>query len=209
MEKYRNILTNYLPAAAVPQILDWLSSSNVQLNISRSRSTKLGDYRSPHLVSYHKISVNHDLNRYHFLLTLVHELAHLKTYERYKDRVNPHGKEWKSNFKALMQPFLNESVFPADLLLPVKKYLENPSYSTSNTALLKELRKYDGPKDYLTLDDLPMEALFRINNGAVFKKLEKLRKRYKCIRMDNKRMYLVNPLVKVIPVENQDRASRL
>lgn len=200
MEKYRAILQNYLPAASIPQLLSWLSESNVQLSISKSRSTKLGDYRPPYRVKYHKISVNHDLNKYQFLLTLVHELAHLKTFEAHKNKVSPHGKEWKSNFRELMQPFLNEAVFPADLLEPVKKYLVNPSSSTSNTALLKEFRRYDGPKDYFTLEELPENSLFRIHNGVVYKKVEKLRKRYKCLRMDNNRMYLVSPLVKVVPL---------
>lgn len=203
MEAYREILLKYLPHAAVQQIFEWLTQSNVQLNISKSRSTKLGDYRPPHRVKYHKISVNHDLNKYQFLLTLVHELAHLKTYEAYRNKVNPHGKEWKLRFRELMMPFLNESVFPADLLEPLRKYLENPSSSTSNSSLLHELRRYDGPKDYFTLDELPEHSLFRIHNGVVFKKVEKLRKRYKCLRLDNHRMYLVSPLVKVIPVQER------
>ena len=203
MKKYREILEKYLPEPAVPQILEWLTSSNVQLNISRSRTTKLGDYRSPHKVNYHKISVNHDLNRYQFLLTLVHELAHLRTFETYKNRVRPHGKEWKACFREMMDPFLNASVFPADLLLPVKQYMQNPSSSTSNTALLKAMREHDGPKDYFTLDELPMDSLFRIHNGVVFRKVEKLRKRYKCIRLDNKRIYVVSPLMKVVPVDGR------
>jgi hypothetical protein len=63
------------------------------------------------------------------------------------------------------------------------------------------MRNYDGPKDYITLEEIPMESLFRIHNGVVFKKIEKLRKRYKCIRMDNRRVYVVSPMMKVIPVE--------
>jgi len=201
MKKYREILEKYLPDGSVPLILEWLTSSNVQLHISRSRTSKLGDYRAPYVVDYHKISVNHDLNRYQFLLTLVHELAHLKTYETHRNKVKPHGREWKSNFKKMMEPFLNEMIFPADLLVPVKRYMVNPSSSTANTTLLKEMRRYDGPKDYFTLEELPMDSLFRIHNGVVFKKIEKLRKRYKCIRIDNRRIYLVSPLMKVIPVE--------
>ena len=201
MKNYRAILEKYLPAASVPLILEWLSGSNVQLHITRSRTSKLGDYRSPYGVTYHKISVNHDLNRYQFLLTLVHELAHLRTFEEYKHRVRPHGKEWKAKFRELMQPFLDETVFPADLLGPVRNYLKNPSSSSSNTGLLTAMRRYDGARDYLTLEDIPMESLFRIHNGVVFKKLEKLRKRYKCIRMDNRRVYVVSPMMKVVPVE--------
>lgn len=202
MDTYKNILEKYIPQAAVSQILELLSQSNVQLNISRSRSTKLGDYRPPFKVGYHKISVNHDLNKYQFLLTLVHELAHLKTFDSYKNRVKPHGKEWKSSFKDLMRPFLNESVFPEELLISVSRYMTNPASSTSNTLLLEAFRKYDGPKDYITLDEMPMQSLFRIHNGVVFKKIEKLRKRYKCLRLDNNRLYLVNPLTKVVPVED-------
>lgn len=201
MSSYKDILEKYIPKTAVPQILEWLTSSNVQLNITKSRSTKLGDYRSPYKVSFHKISVNYDLNKYQFLLTLVHEFAHLKTFEKYKNNVKPHGKEWKSYFKTLMKPFLNESVFPPELLVTVKNYMLNPSSSTSNTELLKKMRAYDGPQDYLTLEDIPMMSTFRIHNGIVFKKMEKLRKRYKCIRLDNKRTYLVNPMVKVVLVE--------
>lgn len=202
MKKYKEVLEKYLPEAAVPQILEWLENSNVQLNITRSRSTKLGDYRSPHKVSYHKISINHDLNKYHFLITLVHEIAHLKTWIKNKNRVKPHGQEWKHYFIELMQPFLNEEVFPKDLLDPVTNYFKNPSSSTSNTNLLNELRRYDGPKDYLTLDDLPDDVMFRIHNGVVFKKIEKLRKRYKCIRLDNRRIYLVSGMAKVVPVKD-------
>ncbi len=202
MKNYREILERYLPAAAVPLILEWLTHSNVQLNITRSRTTKLGDYRSPYGVKYHKISVNHDLNKYQFLLTVVHELAHLKTFEQYRNRVRPHGKEWKSKFRELMQPFLTKEVFPADLLIHVTKYLQNPSSSTSNTSLLREMRRYDKAGDYFTLEDLPMDSLFRIHNGVVFKKVEKLRKRYKCIRLDNKRVYVVSPLMKVVPVND-------
>lgn len=201
MDKYRIILEKYIPLPAIPLIIEWLSQSNVQLNISRTRSTKLGDYRPPFKVAYHKISVNYDLNKYQFLLTLVHEIAHLKTFERYKNRIKPHGVEWKSSFKQLMEPLLNKDVFPPDLLISVEQYMKNPASSTSNTILLEAFRKYDGPKDYITLDEMPMHSMFRIHNGVVFKKIEKLRKRYKCLRMDNKRLYLVNPLTKVVPVE--------
>ena len=202
MKKYRKILEKYLPEAAVAQILDWLSNSNIQLNISKSRSTKLGDYRAPFKVNYHKISVNHDLNKYQFLLTLVHEFAHLKTFEEFDNKVKPHGMEWKSNFKNLMEPFLNDKIFPSDLLMPIKKYMDNPSSSTSNSVLLNEFRRYDGPRDYLVLEELPMDSFFRIYNGVVFKKIEKLRKRYKCIRIDNNRIYLVSSMAKVVLVEN-------
>jgi len=202
MRKYREILYEYIPEAAIDIILHWLENSNVQLSITRSRNSKLGDYRPPIKNKYHKISVNHDLNRYQFLLTLVHEFAHLQMWEKYKNRVKPHGVEWKIMFSDLMEPFLTTEVFPEDLLKSIIKYLKNPSSSTSNSELLSAMRKHDTDKgDYLILEDLPDEAVFRIDNGFVFRKGEKLRKRFKCLRLDNKRMYLVSPMVKVVPVE--------
>jgi len=200
MKTYSAILSKYIPQAAIDEILEWLESFNAELKITRSRTTKLGDYRPPIKFKYHKISVNHDLNKFQFLITLVHEFAHLCTWNKFKNKVKPHGKEWKEEYKILMEPFLNQTIFPDDMLEVLKKYLVNPASSTSDHALLKILRKYDGPKDYFTLEDLPMNAEFRIHNGFVFKKIEKLRKRFKCKRLDNNRMYLVSPLMKVIPV---------
>jgi hypothetical protein len=203
MSAYKEILFRYIPEPSVNEILTWLETSNVQLNITKTRNSKLGDYRPPQKVKYHKISVNHDLNKYQFLLTLVHEFAHLKAWEQYGNKIKPHGIEWKNTFRSMMSSFLNSTVFPEDLLQVVKKYLRNPSSSTSNSELLTVMRRYDDHQDFLTLEDLPTDAIFQIDNGFVFKKVEKLRKRYKCIRMDNKRMYLVSPMVKVVPWKNQ------
>ena len=201
MNTYKDILLKYIPEKAVDEILNWMKTSNVQLNIKRSRNSKLGDYRPPQKVNYHKISVNHDLNKHQFLLTLVHEFAHLKNWEQYGNKVKPHGIEWKNSFRLMMKPFLKTTVFPEDLLFAIIKYLRNPSSSTSNTELLIVMRKYDDSQDFLTLEDLPQDAVFKIDNGFIFKKVEKLRKRYKCLRLDNKRMYLVSPMVKVVPIE--------
>jgi len=201
MPSYNEILKEYIPDTAVQGVMELLRSANVQLKITRNRSTKLGDYRPPFKVKYHKISVNHDLNSYHFLLTLIHEFAHLKNWEKHKNKVRPHGIEWKKEFQNLMLPFLNESVFPADLLSVLKRYMKNPAASTSNVSLLQHLRKYDKNEPSLVLADLPDNAVFRIQNGFVFQKLEKMRKRYKCRRLDNKRIYLVSPLIEVTLVE--------
>ena len=117
------------------------------------------------------------------------------------NKVKPHGKEWKTEFKQLMQPFLIDAVYPEDLLIELKKYMLNPTATTSNIQLLQHLRKYDTKNDYLILADLPDNALFKIQNGFTFQKMEKMRKRYKCRRLDNHKIYLVSPLIEVFPVE--------
>ena len=112
MKTYKEVLLDYIPEESVLPVLDFLNTSNVQLKITKSRSTKLGDYRPPIRSKFHKISVNHDLNKYNFLITLIHEFAHLNTWEEHKRKVKPHGKEWKQKFRELMDPYINESIFP-------------------------------------------------------------------------------------------------
>jgi hypothetical protein len=200
MKAYKEILSDYIPEESVSTILNWLTTSNVQLKITKSRSTKLGDYRPPIRHKFHKISVNHDLNKYHFLITLAHEFAHLKIWEVYGRKVKPHGKEWKLKFRELMDGFMNESVFPKDILVVLTRFLKNPTSSSVNLELTKKLREYDTHSNYLTLEELPDDSIFKIYNGVIFRKLEKMRKRYKCQRLDNKRIYLISPIMEVVPV---------
>lgn len=201
MPAYNTILLKYLPEHSVSTIVQWLQEMNVQLKISRKRNTKLGDYRPPFRHHYHRISVNHDLNPFHFLLTLIHEFAHVKTWTKYKNHVRPHGKEWKTEFIDLMKPFLNEDIFPKALLPHVVKYMSNPTSSTSNNDLLRHLRNYDPVNNSAILADLPDHSYFSIPNGLVFQKLEKIRIRYKCKRIDNHRIYLINPMIYVDRVD--------
>ncbi|HAD34265.1 MAG TPA: hypothetical protein DCF44_07170 [Chitinophagaceae bacterium] len=44
------------------------------------------------------MSVNGNLNSYHFLITLLHEIAHMLVWEQFRNRVKPHGLEWKHVF---------------------------------------------------------------------------------------------------------------
>jgi hypothetical protein len=200
MKPYKETLLDYLPEKAVPIALKWIENSNVQLKITKSRSSKLGDYRPPLLKKFHRISVNSDLNKYHFLITFVHEYAHLKNWELHSRKVKPHGNEWKKAFREQMEPFMNEDIFPQDLKPIVVQYLKNPNSSTMNTRLVKKLREYDTVRNYLTLEELPFNSWFRIYNGIVFEKLEKMQKRFKCRRIDTNRIYMVSPIIRVIPI---------
>jgi hypothetical protein len=162
----------------------------------------LGDYRPPIKHKYHRISVNHDLNKYQFLITLIHEFAHLKTWDQYQRKVKPHGVEWKNKFSEMLSPFMNENIFPADVLKVLQKFQKNPGSTVADAELTKKLRGYDDGESVFTLEDIPDQGIFKIHNGLVFKKIEKLRKRYKCKRMDNNRIYLINALMEVVPVND-------
>src|SRR5262245_57525433 len=135
-------LRAHLPAASWPVVVSWLRRNPVVVRISPSRRSKLGDYRVASRNQPHRISVNADLNRYAFLVVLVHEFAHHTTFQRYR-RHQPHGREWKTEYKRLMRPFMGREVFPADVLHALEHHLEDaPSSSCTDHDLMRVLRRY-------------------------------------------------------------------
>ncbi len=200
------ILEQYLPPAAAPIIAKWIDVYQTEFKISRTRTTKLGDYRSPFKGENHKISVNYNLNPYAFLVTTVHEFAHLLTYNQHKNKAKPHGDEWKNNFKLMMQPFFELDVFPETLKKVLVTYLQNPAASScSDVNLVRILKQYDQIKpDVMVVEKLPTHALFKLKNGREFKKLERIRKRYRCIEIKTGREYLFNPLAEVYIIDGNE-----
>jgi SprT protein len=202
----RKVLEPHLPLESIRFIIDWLIFHKVQLRISNSRTTKLGDYRPPRPGTIPRISVNHNLNKYSFLITLVHEMAHHMVMEvkhplisfRKRKHPKPHGPEWQSHYQDLMIPFMIPAIFPQDIMDVMKQYLENPKASTTaDQKLFRVLKKYDLPDGSEFLDKLPFDAVFHLRNGRSFRKKEKMRKRYRCISIDNGRIYLFNPMAQV------------
>ena len=186
-----------MPAEAVDQITEWIISFGIHLKITRERSTKLGDFRPGPGVRGHTITINHTLNQYAFLLTLVHEIAHFVNWNNFGNKVKPHGAEWKRSFAEMMQPFLGNTVFPDQVLTAVKLYLRNPAASSCvDENLLRILREFDS-EQCLLLEDLPVNALFKLKTGRVFRKGEQRRKYFRCVELESKRHFLVNPLAEV------------
>ena len=193
-----NILAEYMPSGAAPIIARWIDYFQCEFKISKSRATKLGDYRHPFRGVGHKISVNNNLNVYAFLVTTVHEFAHLLTWNDHKNKVKPHGEEWKKNFKKMMVPFIDKQIFPEDIQQAIVSYLTNPSAaSCTDLKLSRALKKYDVISEATRLEELPIHATFVIKDGRRFKKGERLRKRYRCVSLDNGNTYLFNPLAEV------------
>jgi SprT protein len=204
----RKHLVPHLDEAVLDSIIDWLIDKKVQLRISKSRSTKLGDYRYPKPGSPPRISVNHNLNRYSFLITLVHEMAHHDVYLtmqekgfnflRKKKPIKPHGQEWKAAYRQRMAPYLNAWIFPEEVLSVLQDYFENPRASSSaDHHLARMLKTFDHPNGKVILETLPLDAVFHLPNNKKFQKKEKVRTRYRCICLKTKRIYLFNPLAEV------------
>ncbi|WP_142603348.1 SprT family zinc-dependent metalloprotease [Solitalea koreensis] len=193
------VLQKFIPAEAAPLIVKWIDHYQVALKITRNRNSKLGDYRHPYGKAGHRISVNHNLNCYSFLITLVHEFAHMLNWNRHKNKVKPHGLEWKQAFQEMMAPFFEMNIFPEDILLALKAYMNNPAASScSDVKLMRVLKQYDRKQeDMVTVETLPLNAFFAMKNGRKFQKLELIRKRYRCVELSTRRMYLFNPLAEV------------
>lgn len=188
-----------MPVAAAPIISRWIDHFQCEFKVSRNRHTKFGDYRAPHDKNGHRISVNYDLNPYAFLVTTVHEFAHLYTWNLHHHKVKPHGAEWKANFKRMMQPFFEQQLFPEDIHHAIMRYLENPAASScADLNLFRTLKKYDPVKeDKVTVEKIPLNKLFKWKDGRVFRRENLLRKRYRCIEISTKRIYLFNPMAEV------------
>ncbi len=182
-------------------ISEWIREYKFRFIITKSRLTKLGDYTSPRNGKSHQITVNGNLNPYAFLITLVHEIAHLITWNKYKNKFLPHGKEWKEEFRILLGILTEMKIFPDDILENLRNYMKNPFASgCTDMNLVKALKKYDLNSDYIHLEDVTDNSIFIMKNGRKFIKGEKLRKRFKCQEIQSRKYFLVSPVAEVIQV---------
>jgi hypothetical protein len=198
LERNQSILYKYIPEKAVPVIAEWIYEHDFKLRIKKSRSSKYGDYRPPVNGENHQITINYDMNKYAFLITLVHEIAHLTNWNKRQNRVKPHGEEWKDEYKRLMRHFMDYEIFPIDVIEALKRYMSNPAASScSDLNLLRVLKRYDDRQDTILLEDVKLGSTFAYNGSRYFIKGEQVRKRFKCKELKTKRDYLFNPLTEV------------
>lgn len=204
MERLINQLKPYLPVGTAPVIADWIVRTNCEFRIAGNRKSKLGDYRAPYGGRGHRISVNYNLNPYAFLITTVHEFAHLQTWQRHGARVKPHGVEWKAGFRQLMTPFFERNIFPDDIRIAIGAYLQNPAASScGDLQLFRTLSRYDEsqnrPQGYTYLENIPDGNYFKTRDGRLFQKSEKIRVRFRCREISTRRIYLFSPVAEVLP----------
>ena len=166
-----------------------IDDENLSIKVVKQRITKHGDFRKSNNQKC-IITINKCNNKYRFLMTLIHEIAHYYTYKENKF-AKPHGIKWKTMFKNISKPFLNNSIFPENLLNSLQEHMKNPMSSFSyDSKVSKELDKYDDENDDLVyLDELPINSVFKYR-GKRFIKIEKKRKRYLCECVSDKRNYL-------------------
>jgi len=190
-ERVFTILQTHVPASAVEYCFSLWHTSPFELKITRSRQTKVGDFTSRRTKNHPRITLNDDLNVYLFLVTYVHEVAHLRVYLKYGGRVDPHGEEWKTTFTDLMLPLLWESVFPVEILHELRRHMINPKASSfADTTLTQAFRRFDKKSSQMILSEVPEGSIFRLQ-GKYFKKGRLRRTRVLCRELKSKSDYLV------------------
>ena len=189
-----NVLQKYLPEHAVANCFELIKANHVHLKIVNERQTRHGDYRKD-TQGFHLITVNSSLNKYRFLITLIHEIAHLVAFEKYGRMIKPHGEEWKTTFQRLMVPFIRPEIFPNQLLPLLARHFRNPKASSDTDAklaiALKAFDEKETEKNYIF--EIPMGSNFRIHNGKIFKKMALRVKRYECLEVSSGSLYLFQP----------------
>ncbi len=196
------VLSKYLPEHAVAPVFDLIVQNQVHLRVVNQRVTRHGDYRKgPD--GKHEITVNANLNPYKFLITLIHEIAHLVAFEKFGRNIKPHGNEWKYTFQRLMVPYIRPEIFPGSLLPLVARHFKNPSASSDVDATLTlALKQFDGQNDKSYIFEIPYGSRFRIHNGKIFQKGALRIKRYECLEISSGRLYLFNPNAEVELLHN-------
>ncbi len=194
-DKVKSTFARFIPIEYVGYVAELFFTSKVRFSIVKSRTTKLGDFRAGINGDKHRITVNGNLNQFSFLITTLHEFAHLKTYEKFGWKVKPHGEEWKNEYRSLLLPVINSGKLPSDIEKAlVNSLVKTKASSCTDHQLSRILHRYDQhPEGAVLLENLPFNSIFEVN-GKSFKKGPLRRKRYVCEEINSNRKYLVNSL---------------
>ena len=192
-------LKAYLPVGFERMVAELLLEYPIIFTITTPRSTKLGDYRRPQSGELkHRISVNGNLNSFSFLVTTLHEIAHLQAFVIHGNLIKPHGEEWKQTYRNLLWPAIQTGLLPKEIESALMKSLTNTKASScSDTQLSRVLKQYDvTPTNEVSLEEIPKNATF-VLQGKLFRKGDLRRTRFVCEEIHTKRKFLVHTLASV------------
>ena len=203
-ENISKALIRYIPECYIPYVVELMFSENLAFRISKPRKTKAGDYRPPYKGEPHRISINGDLNAYAFLITTVHEFAHMTTFVKYGGNVLPHGLEWKNEFKRLLIPVLEKKELPESIEKALVKSLNNlKASSCTDTGLMRALREFNQLDETLELlENIGNNMTFRLGK-MTFQRGILRRRKYLCTEVNTGKKYLVNRLAEVEPLKDK------
>ena len=190
-------LEKHIPKASEAYVLKLIKKEDLIIKVKSERKTRHGDYKKT-ASGKHQITINSNLNKYRFLITLIHEIAHLEAFKKYGNNIKPHGLEWKLTFQHLMLPLINPEVFPNSILPLLARHFINPKASSdTDIKLAYALKQFDEPNGKYCVFQLPLGSTFKLYNGRIFKKGKKRVKRFECEELKTGKLYLFNPNTEV------------
>lgn len=197
------LLKKFLPEASVHSVAELMNSLNFQLIIAKSRKSILGNYMPPIKHNYHRISVNYNLHKIEFLIVLLHEIAHLKNWNRYKQSIKPHGKEWKQEFRKLLNLFIINQDYDKEIRETVYQfYFEQDIISSNQCKKLKSILYGNENKKIDIVEDVPNGSYFILEaTKKKYLKIKKLRKLYLCKEHDSGKLYRVYSGAQIVRIK--------
>jgi len=177
----------------------WLDGAQIRLKLSRSRSTKHGDFRFPRNGLPAVITLNHDMHPVEFMITLSHELAHYRAWKRYGRSIRPHGEQWKHEFRWMLKEMIESGILEPEVSRAIYQcYFKRERIgSSAGEPILRVLGKAGKDSGFTRVADIPEGTVFRLRNGKVLVKGIKLRSRFRCRDPKSGRDYSVSPMAEI------------
>lgn len=186
------LLQPYLPEGSLELASRWLSVPSLTVKLVSRGNYRLGTY-SYRSNGRQSIILNTKQDRYSFLITMAHEVAHMQARQQWGLKIAPHGPEWQLICRRLLLeaaeiPSLPEDIRQAMHLVAAAPKSTHLANKTAARIFMQYSEKYDG---MTLLADLPTGSRFVLDDGRVFLKGEKNRTRYKCMLQGTSKYYLI------------------
>ncbi|MFY0643937.1 MAG: SprT-like domain-containing protein [Bacteroidia bacterium] len=173
-------------------ITEYLNKHECELILCKPRRSKLGDFSVRG--KQKRIKINRNLNQFRFMLTLIHEIAHLKTHYELGWKCKPHGEEWKDNYRLLLEIWKIGDLFSHSVeLINLFNYEVAKPSACSGIHKEKEavLGQFDSNNTGVQLGNVAEGQEF-IFKEVLYRKIKNRRTRTLCIRLSNQKMYTIH-----------------
>lgn len=193
-------LTTYISEDAAVYIEKITRGLTLKIRVTKERESKYGDYLQSVNGKPQRITVNGNLDKFSFLITFLHELAHLKAFEEYGNKIKAHGTEWKLMFFEIINNSLNHKLFPDEIAGVIKEqYIIKKDLSFySRVKITDSINKYLNITIPKRLEDFPINSSVELINGMHVKIIEAKRTRFLCKCINDNKMYYVQKKIEVM-----------